>query len=121
MVFAHTSDALFISRDRGVSFSRVTTPWSGPMNDLASAGSGVLFVAVQGSGEDATGDFYASPDAGITWSRMDMELLTSGVTSVRVIGGRVLVTLYGGGIACSADGGSTWAARCPVPPPASRA
>ena len=121
VVYAYSGGALFISRDRGASFSRVTTPWSGQMNDLAAAGNGNVFVALQGSGPDSAGDIYASSDDGLSWIRVDAPLLTSGVTAVRVVGSRVLATLLGGGVACSADGGTTWAARCPVPPLGSRA
>jgi photosystem II stability/assembly factor-like uncharacterized protein len=63
---------------------------------------------------DAVGELYLSPDAGLTWTRLEDPLLATGVVAVRVSGQHVIASLQAGGLACSADGGATWAARCPA-------
>jgi len=114
IVVAFTTNGLFVSQDRGETFSELDVPWQAPLNDVAPAESGLLFAAVQGQVPDGKGDLYASRDGGVTWNRLDSPLLAAGVTSVRVSGSHVLAALHGGGVACSADGGQTWAARCPA-------
>jgi hypothetical protein len=116
-VYAFTAAGLFVSADRGESFSEVQVPWQAWLRDVAVAEGGRVFAAVRGDAPGEPGELYVSPDTGLSWSLIDDPLLTRGVTSIRVSGDHVLATLHFGGLACSVDGGSTWAARCPASVP----
>jgi len=113
-LLAFTTDGIFTSADRGASFFMIHTPWDLPLRDVVSAGGGRIFAAVRGDGAKAAGEFYLTADGGMTWALVNPPLLAQGVTSIQVYNHYVLTTLHGGGIACSADGGETWAARCPA-------
>lgn len=113
-VYAFASQGLFVSLDRGVSFSQLTVPWRDLLRDVAPGEGGLVFAAAGGTAIDSVGELYVSPDFGSTWNRVDDPTLSTGVASVRVSGQHVLVSLQTGGVACSADGGATWAARCPA-------
>jgi RNA polymerase sigma-70 factor (ECF subfamily) len=113
IVYAFATSGIFVSEDQGISFRRLSTPWSAPLRDLAPAEGGRLLAAVRGTPTGAPGELYSSADGGTSWSPVDSHVVAPGVTSIRVWGTHVLAALHGGGIACSADGGVTWAARCP--------
>ncbi|MGH2712141.1 MAG: sigma-70 family RNA polymerase sigma factor [Actinomycetota bacterium] len=113
-VYAFTATALFSSNDRGQTFSAVQVPWEDRLSDIAAAEDGRLFAALEDEIPDGQHDLYESPDGGLSWSLVDAKLLDAGVTSIRLSGSHALATLRDGGIACSADGGVTWATRCPA-------
>jgi len=114
LVYAFTSQGLFVSSDRALSFSQLTVPWRDLLREVSPAEGGLVFAVARGTAIDSVGEFYVSPDAGVTWTRVSDPTLSTGVASVRVSGQHVLVSLQAGGLACSADGGQTWAARCPA-------
>ena len=114
LAYAFTTDGLFASMDRGEAFREVAVPWVEPLRDVASSGGGRLFAAVRSPGPDSVGFVYESSDGGGSWSLLENPAFAGGVTSIRVSGDHVLAALHGGGIACSADAGETWAARCPA-------
>jgi RNA polymerase sigma factor (sigma-70 family) len=111
-VYAFTARGLFASSDRGETFLELTVPSELWLQDIAPADDGRLFAATLGPGRDAVGGLYVSVDGGTGWSLIESPVLAPGVTSVRVSGTHVLAALQFGGIACSADGGATWADRC---------
>lgn len=115
--YAFTASGLFVSNDRAETFSELNVPWQAPIRDVAVSDNRRLFAAVQEDGREALGELYSSPDGGLTWALMDHQLLSGGITSIRVSDEHVLAALHSGGIACSADGGATWASRCPVTDP----
>jgi RNA polymerase sigma-70 factor (ECF subfamily) len=114
MVYAFTTNGVFVSGDRGASYSKLNVPWAMPLEDVAAAENGRLFAAVRAPGAGALGELHASSDSGASWSRVDSPVLAGGVKSIRASGDHLLAALYLGGIACSADGGASWAARCPA-------
>ncbi|MGH2691282.1 MAG: sigma-70 family RNA polymerase sigma factor [Actinomycetota bacterium] len=114
VAYAFTARHLLVSADAGQSFSEVIRPAGRDINDVAPAANGSLLTAVKGQAPDIADDVYSSPDGGRTWSLVESPTLSGGVRSLAVSGRNVLATLDLGGIACSADGGVTWASRCPV-------
>jgi RNA polymerase sigma-70 factor, ECF subfamily len=116
-VYAFTAGGLFVSIDKGETFSRLQVPWQHFLHDVAVAEGGRVFAAVRGDTPEPTGQLYSSANGGVTWTLADNPLLNAGASTVRVSGNHVLVGLHFGGIACSADGGVTWATRCPAAAP----
>lgn len=115
-VYAVTPRGLYASSDRGRSFALVSTPWGeGAIVREAVAGDGgLLFAAVEDTAPPITRTgLYVSRYDGAGWERIDDEMFRDGATSVAVAGKVVLVGLLRG-IACSTDGGVTWARRCPA-------
>jgi RNA polymerase sigma-70 factor (ECF subfamily) len=113
-VYAFTSQGLFLSTDRAFSFSPLTGPSRHALRDVAPAGAGLVFAVARTGGVEGGGELFVSSDEGATWTRTDDPLLGGGVASVRASGRHVLASLQTGGVACSIDGGATWAARCPA-------
>jgi RNA polymerase sigma-70 factor (ECF subfamily) len=116
-VYAFTARGLFASGDQGESFSELQRPWQGNLHDVAAGDGGRIFAAVRGIARGDPGELYLSPDGGVTWDLVDIPLPNDGVTSVRLSGDHVLAAFHSRGIACSADGGVSWATRCPAPDP----
>jgi hypothetical protein len=115
LVYAFTQDGLFVSHDHGVSFASAGAAWaSGMLADLAVDERGDLLAAVWPRDPMETGGLYRSGDGGVSWQRVADPLLDAGVRHVVLDGSRILVTLAAHGVACSADGGSTWSTRCPA-------
>ena len=114
LVYAFTSQGLFASADRALTFSQADVPWQGQLRDLAPAEGGRVFAVAGSDLIDGVHELYVSSDLGLTWVWVDDPLFATGVGSVRVSGQHVLASLKNGGLACSADGGATWAARCPA-------
>jgi RNA polymerase sigma-70 factor (ECF subfamily) len=110
-VYAFTENQLLVSRDAGETFNLLPAGWDGALDDLAVAPEGRLF-AVAGAREGTLSSLHRSDDGGTTWTRLVAPLHDPGVTGVGVDGGHVVVALAGGGVACSADAGMTWASRC---------
>ncbi|HVL39601.1 MAG TPA: RNA polymerase sigma factor [Fimbriimonadaceae bacterium] len=114
LMLAFTDDFLFASRDGGVGFSKLPTPWrKSILRDVAIAPHGDFFAAVKTIGHSAEEGLYVSRNGGTSWHRVDDALFRNGVHRVETFGQRVLVGLGRTGIACSSDGGRTWGRRCP--------
>jgi hypothetical protein len=110
LAYAFADEMVFVSGDGGASFSKTVPAWGDAyVRDLAVGSTGRVFAAVEVNG---TGGVYYSDDRGATWVRVDNPLFEKGATSVTVSAGRVVASLGGAGLACSSDGGATWAARC---------
>ncbi|HEX9775347.1 MAG TPA: sigma-70 family RNA polymerase sigma factor [Actinomycetota bacterium] len=115
ITYAFTSYALYSSPDDGRSFATVNVPQgaSRPM-DLAS-GHGVTYLATVKT-ERSAGGLYVSPDEGRSWNRLSVDLayFDQGVSHVTILpSGTLLITPAGDtGLACSVDGGQSWAPRC---------
>jgi len=113
-LYAFTDRELFTSADGGASFSTVATPWFGSyLADLALGAGGELFAAVESAHGNASDGLYTSSDGGTSWTKVASGALSDrGITAVDVAGSRVFAALAGGGVACSSDLGTSWAARC---------
>ncbi|HEY7873796.1 MAG TPA: sigma-70 family RNA polymerase sigma factor [Actinomycetota bacterium] len=109
-LYAFTPRGIFTSSDGGATFAELVTPWNGDgLADVAVGPGGQrLFAAVRFE----EGGLYASDDDGATWTEVANELFAHGASSIASAGERIVVALDGNGVACSSDGGTTWAARC---------
>jgi hypothetical protein len=114
IVYAFTSRRLVISTDWARTFSEIAVPADAELHDVSPGENQTLFAAVRGQGSDIADDLYTSTDRGSTWELVDNPVLSGGLESIRASGVHVLATLHSGGIACSADGGASWATRCPA-------
>lgn len=117
LVHAFTQWGIYESRDEGRSFRKLDLAWGGdlPLTDLSVNGGGKVLLATVisvGPSRGATGGLYRSLDGGKTWQRITHQLLDRGGHVVGSAGKRILVGLRDGGIACSRDGGESWARRC---------
>ena len=117
IIHAFTSGGIFVSTDYGVSFDRLLTPWMGDvvLQDLNVDSAGKrLFAAVQSAGRDSHPDagLYTSDDGGLSWRKLPSPLFEAGVNIVVTEGTLLLAGLGEDGLACSVDGGASWATRC---------
>lgn len=94
------------------SFRQLTTPWKAPyLLDLAVTDS-ALFAAVRDYFNQKV--FWKSTDGGVSWRLVPATLLSTEPRSITLWGERIFVArAVSGGLACSTDGGKTWALRCP--------
>jgi hypothetical protein len=116
VVYAFTDGAIFVSIDGGLHFSPVTQPVD-PLytnnGDLAVTDQGRrLFLGTWTLDKDAPQGLFMSTDAGASWTKVENPLFDKGVQTIRISGTHVLVGLQERGVACSADLGATWGARC---------
>jgi RNA polymerase sigma-70 factor, ECF subfamily len=108
-VFAFTARGLFGSTDGGGTFDQLTVPRdNGLLADVAVGPRGRLLAAV---GSKSAG-MYVSDDGGASWTEVAYEAFAEGASVISVAGDRAVAALHGKGLACSKDGGITWAARC---------
>jgi len=111
-LFAFTSRSVVASADGGHTFTALATPTrESVLLDLA-VGNQTLFAAAYDPAKSPDAGLYVSKDGGASWARVANPLFDSGVLVVRTSGSRVIAGLARGGVACSADAGMTWAARC---------
>jgi photosystem II stability/assembly factor-like uncharacterized protein len=101
--FAATDQGLFVSVDRGdtwsaVSLTRVNLPAA---SVVASPDGRVLWVA-------SSGGMLYSADAGKTWSWKDLPVQSSGVIDLESGGGNILLASSERGLYISRDAGNTW-------------
>lgn len=113
-VFAWTDSRILRSDDDGASFAFVSTP-NFTVNTLAEEPDGDILMAARRD-KSASG-LYRSSDNGVTWSPLGSGTVVASSPSVKEVAvlpdGTILVGgIVGGGIRCSADGGTTWTARC---------
>jgi photosystem II stability/assembly factor-like uncharacterized protein len=114
-VYAFTQEDLFVSRSRAVHFNRISLPWSEPqLLDLATLSNEGSLIAALSSVDEAAGDdgLYLSTDGGASWTQSASPLFRKGTTDVATAGSRIVVALRKKGLACSDDGGQTFARRC---------
>lgn len=116
-IFAFTSGFLFRSVDGAKTFTTAVPPFAGQggsIEDLRVADDGTLIAAVQNSNGGPNGVFR-SYDGGATWTGVRVRLagFEQGVAHiVQLPDGNLIALAVDPGIACSADGGRSWAARC---------
>jgi RNA polymerase sigma-70 factor (ECF subfamily) len=109
LAYAFTASGLFASDDGGASFRQLLKFETGAfVHDVAVTPDGRLYVA---SGDDQAG-LYESSDGGTTWTKVASPLFDGGANRVVVAGNLVIASLGDRGLACSIDGGATWAPRC---------
>lgn len=118
-VFARRGSKLFSSADDGVSFTRLTTASDSDITDLDVDEDGRILLAQWSATADgaSAGGLAASRKAGGAWHQLGADAgFDLGALAIAVLeDGRILAArapLTGGGSLCSADGGSTWTARC---------
>lgn len=120
IAYAFTSESLYFSSDGAASFTALALPASaqGALADvvlLPDAGSGGPAIAIASLRSPG---LHVSTDGGQTWTTQEIDLpgFESGVSRVAVApGGRLFAAAAKRGIACSDDGGLTWASQCPLP------
>jgi hypothetical protein len=112
-VYAYTQKALFRSVDGGAAFEPLPLPWFDEILSDLTVTRETLIASTTPMNETGKGGAYLSTDGGSSWARLESPLLTGGVRSVTVAGDRLIGALFGRGLACSQDGGLTWAPRCP--------
>lgn len=134
LAYAFTPYKLLVSQDGAQTFGEVQFPLEvqlplmgeGYIRDVAIAwnvsSNPAIFAAVFESSTLSRypPGIYRSLDAGRSWSRTSIDLLGFGGGYAKKLivtpTGRVLATGVYNGIACSVDGGQTWAPRCPPEP-----
>lgn len=112
MYVFHEETGLFV-RDRfSAPFRQLTTPWKAPyLLDLAVTDSALLATVRDYFSQKV---FWKSSDGGVTWKPAPTNLLSTEPRSIALWGERIFVArAVSGGLACSVDGGETWALRCP--------
>ena len=112
-VYAYTQKALFRSVDGGAAFEPLPLPWFDEILSDLTVTRETLIASTTPMNETGKGGAYLSTDGGSSWARLESPLLTGGVRGTTVAGDRLIAALYGQGLACSPDGGLTWAPRCP--------
>lgn len=115
LVHVFTHWGIYVSRDRGSTFEPLRTPWAmdAVLKDLAVTSDGQrLFAALRTAKGHSDDGLYVSHDGGGRWKRLTAHLFHKGVEDVTTMGHHVMAGLAEGGVACSSDGGRTWAARC---------
>jgi len=120
LAFAWVGDALYRTSGSSLSFSALPLPASGMVRVLTEDTRGVLYLGISDTLADGrtSGGLFNSTDHGSTWQRLGAgTILDQGVNALTVLpGGRLLAAPTanaGGALRCSADGGKTWAPRCP--------
>lgn len=101
--FAATDHGLFVSADRGDTWSAVSlTRASLPAESVvASADGRVLWVV-------SSGGMLYSADSGATWTWKDLPIQSSGVIDLESGGGEILLASSERGLYISRDAGNTW-------------
>lgn len=117
LAYAFTEGPVFVSHDRARTFSDGRYPWGDPslihvtLADLEPAEDGVVFAAVWQIIPSGRAGIYVSRDAGLSWTLA--KPVWKGAHAIAVSGSYVLAATSPTGLTCSADGGRTWAPRCP--------
>ena len=110
---AFLTDRLFVSRDGAASFVEVGLPRGSTLWDVAVArGAAQIFVAVHPTSGKGPAGIFVSSDLGDSWTKLRSPLLARGVERLSMTGSSLVAGLAGTGVACSSDGGRTWARRC---------
>jgi RNA polymerase sigma-70 factor (ECF subfamily) len=113
--YAFTGNSLFsldVPLEGAAKVAELVAPFGdGDLNDLVVSPDGTGLFAAIGPGEAKRG-IYRSWNGGRTWQRLQSKLLTRGVVALSMQGSVLVAALADRGLACSADGGKTWAQRC---------
>lgn len=113
LVLAFTATKLFLSRDGAQSFATVPIPTgAATVQDVAYTNTGVLFAATTTTPIGMGGGLLQSYDGGASWESSNTTLFDKGTAVIATDSNRFLVALADKGLACSSDGGVTWARRC---------
>jgi RNA polymerase sigma-70 factor (ECF subfamily) len=127
-VFVRGHSSLLVSTDEGRTF-RAAAPWGehwlAHLDMAALPGSASSLVVARRGPEPDGPALLRTDDAGASWTPLHVDVPGfTGASRTRVGGarsvavtpsGRILAGGEQGGIACSADGGRTWAPLCPTP------
>ena len=115
VILAWSFTGLARSVDGGKSFIPVDLPGDNDLKAVIDGAPGELLAARGGQGDHASG-LFRSRDGGRTWTQFALgTALQRGAWSIAYLpSGRILAKPSDApGIRCSADGGVTWAPRCP--------
>jgi hypothetical protein len=110
--FAFTREDLFVSTDGAESFDRVDTRWEHSWLLEVVPTRTRVFAALSPYGSEGDAGIYASTAPYTSWTRIADPLFDQGVRSLAATDGHLLAALEDNGVACSSDGGQTWARRC---------
>lgn len=117
IVYAHTANGLYVWGNGGDAFEMLPRAWTGALADIEiMSSSGRILASVrplEGSHSVAQEfGLYGSADLGRTWVEVVDPLFRRGAGEIAASGDLLLVALPERGLACSSDGGRTWAKRC---------
>lgn len=111
-VYAFTLYGLFVSADAGLTFHPLKASFKDAMLFDLVVTEHTLYLAVWKAGPNAVGGVYRSDDGGVTWTAGSGEVFERGARTLAVARNRLFAGRGQLGLACSADGGRTWASRC---------
>ena len=101
--YAATNQGLFVSSDRGDSWSAIPLTHTGlPADAVVASPDGVTLWVV------SSGGMLYSGNSGATWSWRDLPIQSGGVTDLQLPGGQTLLASSERGLYISRDGGATW-------------
>jgi photosystem II stability/assembly factor-like uncharacterized protein len=101
--YAATDQGLFVSSDRGDSWTAIRLAHAGlPADAVVASPDGVTLWVV------SSGGMLYSGDSGGTWNWRDLPIQSGGVTHLQSAGGQRLLASSERGLYISPDGGSTW-------------
>jgi RNA polymerase sigma-70 factor (ECF subfamily) len=117
VLYAWGGNAMYRSLNGGTAFERVSLPKAvGGVGELTTDGAGTVYMFAADMTTSGFPGIWRSTDAGASWARVPTSGIPAGAlfTIAAVPDGTLLVGMSSeyGGLACTHDGGKTWAPHC---------